>query len=325
MPLVIRTASPTLKISQFPGVVPFAGLLLVMLAATLWATVGVAVGMMDNQGLGADALGFIRTLIGAGVLLAAAFATGAVPRGLRLPLRPLLVFGIGAAIFQICLFRAFREVGVTITVTVTVCLPPIILAVVDAVMARRLPCAMVTTALLVAAGGVAAILLPASGTDLLRPVKAEGWALMLTASVAFAAVAASARRLSGAVAPLFGTGLGLAICAVLLAAHALIQGDLALSQIAMLDEADLAILLYLGLFATGGAYLAFTTGIRLCRSSTSGLVASMIEPAIAAALAATLLGEFLRPMELVGCLAVIAAMVLIWRAESRPATAAAQE
>ena len=315
MPLVIRTACPTLKISQFSGVVPFAGLLLVMLAATLWATVGVAVGMMDNQGLGADALGFIRTLIGAGVLLAAAFATGAAPRGLRLPLRPLLVFGIGAAIFQICLFRAFREVGVTITVTVTVCLPPIILAVVGAVMARRLPCAMVTTA----------ILLPVSGTDLLRPVNAEGWALMLTASFAFAAVAASARRLSGAVAPLFGTGLGLAICAVLLAAHALIQGDLALSQIATLDEADLAILLYLGLFATGGAYLAFATGIRLCRSSTSGLVASMIEPAIAAALAATLLGEFLRPMELVGCLAVIAAMVLIWRAESRPATSAAQE
>ncbi len=325
MPLVIRTASPILRASQLAGLVPFAGLLLVMLAATLWATVGVAVGMMTNRGLGADALGFMRTLIGAGVLLAAAFVTDAVPRGLRLSLRPLLVFGIGAAIFQICLFRAFREVGVTITVTVTVCLPPIILAVVDAVMARRLPCTMVTTALLVAAGGVAAILLPASGPDLLRPVKAEGWALMLTASLAFAAVAASARRLAEAAPPLFATGLGLAICAALLAAHALIQGDLALSQVAILDETDMAILLYLGLFATGGAYLAFAIGIRLCRSSTSGLVASMIEPAIAAALAATLLGEFLRPMELAGCLAVIAAMVLIWRAESRPATEAAQK
>mgnify|MGYP001764929732 CR=1 FL=1 len=318
MATIIRPASPSLKAPQISTVLPFSGLLLVMLAAALWATVGVAVSMMHNRGLGADTLGFMRTLIGATVLLAAAFATGAVPRGLRVPVRPLVVFGIGAAIFQLCLFRAFREVGVTVTVTVTVCLPPVILALTDAVSARRLPCVMVVMALLAAAGGVAAILLPGSAARISPPVKAEGWALMLTASFAFAAVAASARRLSGVVPPLFGTGLGLAICAVLLAAHALIQGDLALPQLAMLGRRDLAILLYLGLFATGGAYLAFAVGIRLCRSSTSGLVASMIEPVIAAVLAAALLGEFLRPMEMIGCLAVTAAMVLIWRAETRP-------
>ncbi|MCF1708483.1 DMT family transporter [Tabrizicola sp. J26] len=321
---VLLPAFPNLKGPRFPALLPFAGLLLVMLAAALWATVGVAVGMMDSHRLGADTLGFVRTLIGAAVLLAAAVATGGVPRGMRLPALPLLVFGIGAAIFQVCLFRAFREVGVTITVTVTVCLPPLILAVADAMFARRLPCALVTTALVVAGAGVAAILLPGSEAHLLRPVNAGGWILLLTASFAFAGVAASARRLSGVVPPLFGTGLGLAICTVLLAGHALIGGSLDMAQVATLERRDLAILLYLGLFATGGAYLAFAVGIRLCRSSTSGLVASMIEPAIAAALAAALLGEFLRPMELVGCAGVITAMVLIWRAETRPAASAGQ-
>lgn len=275
---------------------------------------------MDNaRALSPDSLGLMRTAIGAVVLLAGAAVTGQMARGRPLPLGPLLVFGIAGAVFQLCLFRAFRDIGVTITVAVTVCLPPLIVAVADAVTARRAPCALVLLALALAAGGVCAIVLPSGGAAPVRAVSAEGWGLLLAASLAFSAVAMSARRAAQVLHPLFGTGLGLAVCAGVLPLFSVAAGTFSLAPVAGLGRSDLLILLYLGLVATGGAYLAFSVGLRLCRSSGSGLVASMIEPMLAALLAAHLLKEHLRPAELAGCTAVVLAMVLVWRAENRPA------
>lgn len=87
--------------------------------------------------------------------------------------------------------------------------------------------------------------------------------------------------------------------------------------LAGLGRNDAAILLYLGLGATAGAYLAFSVGLTFCRSSASGLVASMIEPALAAVMATVLLGEHLPLPKLLGCLVVTSAMLLLWLPDLR--------
>lgn len=75
------------------------------------------------------------------------------------------------------------------------------------------------------------------------------------------------------------------------------------------------LVLYLGLLPTALAYLCYCTGMARCRTPVVGLVASMIEPLLAALLAALLLGEQVSATMTFGCALLMAAMVLLWRRE----------
>ena len=315
---------PALKVAQRSHLrpplwlLPFLGTGLVCLSAALWATVGVAVSLLQpTVPLDSVAVALMRTALGAAGLLVRAALLGRLTLARALPLRALAVFGLAGAVFQICLFQAFAEVGVTITVAVTVCLPPVIVTLVTALQARRLPGWPVVAALLTASLGVLLIAQPAGPTAGMPPVGIRGVTLLVLASVAFSAVAMAARHICQVCDPVVGTGLGLAVCAVVLAVFGALSGGLSLASLAGLGRTDVAILLYLGLGATAGAYLAFSVGLTLCRSSASGLVASMVEPALAAMMATVLLGELLPLPKLTGCLVVTAAMLLLSLPEAR--------
>ena len=88
-----------------------------------------------------------------------------------------------------------------------------------------------------------------------------------------------------------------------------------LSAVVALSGRNLAILLYIGVAATGAAYLAFVLGMRLCSSASAGLAATMVEPGAAAVLAALVLHGRLTLPELGGCTLMTLAMVLLARAE----------
>ena len=105
------------------------GILLVIAAAAMWATVGVAIKLVPAAALlPNEAFGLARTAI-AGLLIMAVAGLfrpkGQVAYG---PFRvaSLLQFAVSGALFQIGLFRCFGLLGVTATVFVTVCLPPVI-------------------------------------------------------------------------------------------------------------------------------------------------------------------------------------------------------
>jgi hypothetical protein len=105
------------------------GLTLVMLAAGLWATVGVAVQMTPGAGAMPDAvLAALRTGIAGPMLIAVWVVSGpGRARALRAhELRKLASFALSSAVFQICLFRSFVQLGVTVAVFLTVCLPPVL-------------------------------------------------------------------------------------------------------------------------------------------------------------------------------------------------------
>ncbi len=294
------------------------GISLVCLAASLWATVGVANGLMSDGAAVSPALfGLMRTALGGLCLLAVAHAMKTPRPQLRdFPFAALCVFAIGGAVFQICLFAAFVRVGVTITVAVTVCAPPMIVAVADALHRRRVPDAGLLTAIAVAAGGVVLVLrghgnLP----DEAARIGVRGVALLAGASFGFAALAVAARLMAQRLHPVRAAGLGLVATATLLAAIVAGRHVAGIAAFPALSWGDLGILVYVGVVATGGAYLAFGSGMRLSRSACTGLVATMVEPALAALFAAFLLQERLDRPQLAGCLLMLVAMALLARSE----------
>ena len=297
------------------------GIVLVCLAAFLWGTVGVANSLMTG-GTAVDpaVVGLARTSLGAAsLMLAAVMLRLPWPARRELPIVPIAVFGLAGAVFQTLLFAAFRHVGVTVTVAVTVCAPVVLVTIGDAAWRRRVPDRGVALAVAVASVGVL-LALPQG----VRPAGAEaaaldplGISLLAGASVAFAIVAATARLLARRLHPLRAAGLGLGASAAALGVAVAIGEGAALPALARLPRADIAILAYTGIAATGCAYLAFVLGMHLSRSASAGLAATLIEPGVAALLAALVLREHLTINQLAGCSLMMGAMVLLFAAERR--------
>lgn len=299
---------------------------LMITAAALWATVGLADSGIKVDRIGTEVTGLLRTFLGALALCALALA-------LRLPIRaagaaqsrfPWVAagaFGLCCALFQITLFEAFRHVGISVTVAVTVCLPPVLLACGEALWRARSPSPMMVVAVAGATAGVALVqVLPnnmagAGGIDL------RGGALLLVASLAFCGVTLASRCMVARSNCVWATAAGLGMAAVVLFMQIAVAGMAALEQLALLDGADLVLLGYIGIAATGGAYLAFFTGLKLASSASVALAATMAEPVFAAALAALFVGEHLTSLQIAGIALLLSAMVALGRsATTRPPT-----
>jgi drug/metabolite transporter, DME family len=300
---------------------------LVILAATMWATVGVAVKLVPGaSALDPEVLGLFRTLLAGPLVL---FAAGLGPRRLfaavaAFDLRRLFAFALAATIFQICLFRTFDALGVTLTVVLTVCLPPVISLIWS--LARGVPFgrgALVALALAMAGLGLCAF---AEGLDSRQGHRALGLVLAFVASLAFVWMSDTARTLSRCGPPVLVAGLGLTLSGLIfcLLVPLLSDGPLPVLLALSRDSQMLALLVYLAVIPTALAYVCYCRGMALSRSTTVGLTASMIEPAIAALLAALLLHERLSQGELSGCLLMIVAIVILVRSEAgrQPAPAA---
>ncbi|WP_365967741.1 EamA family transporter [Mesorhizobium sp.] len=89
------------------------------------------------------------------------------------------------------------------------------------------------------------------------------------------------------------------------------------------DWRSLSVLIYLGLGPTALAYVCYCAGVARCRSAVAGLVASMIEPAVAAGLAFLFLNETLTAWQTLGCLMLLTAIVILWLDEQRSSVPAA--
>lgn len=300
---------------------PVLGLVMVCVAAMLWGTVGVARGMMP----GADevspiVIALTRTMLGSAVLLASAWFLGIHGGGRRPPLGALAVFGLAGAIFQISLFEAFGLVGVTATVAITVCAPPLIVELGDALRCRRWPELGLLVAVLLATLGI--VLLTGAPAATAVGISSGGVVAVVVASFAFAAVAVASRVIGQTVPSLRGAGLGFASTALVLAGLTAFGHLDELGALVALSGRDLLILGYIGIAGTGAAYLAFVLGMRLCATAAAGLAATMIEPLVAAALAALLLREHLDGFRWTGAaLTLIAIFVLsVSQREDGPTT-----
>jgi DME family drug/metabolite transporter len=291
------------------------GLLLVCAASLLWSTVGVASRMMTAGALDPALSGWSRTLLGglAILLVARLLRRPTLPLS-RWPVGGLLQFAASGAVFQTTLFAGFHEIGVTVTVAVTVVLPPVIVAAACALAERRCPPLGILAAIAIGAIGVGLALFGRPDAMESPGLGLYGALLLTVNAVAFVAMTAALRRVGAQLGSMWAAGAGLVgVSLALLPAAIVLAGPAAIARtVSLIDLGDGLILVYTGIVATGGAYVAFAIGMSLSPTPVAGLAATMIEPVFAAILAALVLGEALSAATALGCLLTLVAMALLF-------------
>lgn len=267
-------------------------------AALLWGTTGTAQAL-GPAGASPLAVGTARLAVGAAGLAAAAALRGRLRPVGDLPLKPLVVAGLGVAVYQPLFFAAVDRAGVALGTVVAIGSGPVAAGVLSWALDGWKPTARWTAATTLALVGVALIVRPGSGGS------PAGVILALGAGASYAAYAVASKRILQRLSPL--------------GAMAWVFGAGALLLVPLLFVVDLSWLLlpdgilmaaWLGLAATTLAYVLFGHGL----SSTpvaSAVTLSLAEPLTAASLGVVVLGERPEPLAWLGAGCLVAGLLLV--------------
>lgn len=299
---------------------PLAGLL-ILLAATGWGTAGVVLQLLTRPaaaGAGGAVLSpmtvaYYRLLLAAPLLVLVALARPRV-HGRQLFTRPLLVVALGAGLggYQLLYFLAITQIGVAVSTMLALGLAPVVAVCWESARSRAMPRRRVVVAVVTAVLGLSLVAFGTrQGGDAGAGPDAGGlwWGL----------AAASAAGLIYGLCTVGGTRAGRTVGPVALTAATTSIGALVLLPPAALagltvpnTGAQWAGLAYLGVAATGLAYLAFYRGLQHTGSSVAAVL-TLWEPVAAALLAWCVLGERLAVPALIGSALVLAAIAMLGR------------
>jgi len=282
---------------------------MVLAAAVLWGTTGTAQSLAPS-GLAPVWVGALRLLI------ASAFFGGLLwwhggARGIAaLPWRGVLLAGACVAAYNLSFFAGVKASGVALGTAIAIGSGPIWAGLLQTLVLRRWPAPVWWLGTLLGVAGGAAMALDGR-TSVQAP--AGGIALCLLAGLSYAAYALLNQKLVARAAPgavnlaVFGT----AALISLPAAFAL-AGPLAVSA------RTWGVVLYLGLVATGLAYLLFTHALRHISGAT-GVTLALAEPVTAFALAVAVVGETPSAMAAWGLAGVLGGLLIVVWAEMHAA------
>lgn len=276
----------------------------VLLAASFWGTTG-TVRTFAPDGTSSVSVAALRMVLGglmlAGVVLAT--ARGDLRRLLRAP-RALPMLGAGALamiVYQTAFFVAAGRTGVAVATVVTIGSSPAFTGLIGVLARRSRVDARWLLATAGAVAGCTALVLGGRGAG----VEPVGIGLALLSGFAYAIYATLSsvlitrgERDRCVVAALFGLS-GLVSLPVLLLD----------SPGWLVTGTGPVIALYLGVVATGGAYLLFARGLRTTPATTATTL-TLAEPAVASVLGVAVLGEHLGPLALSG-LGFLAASLIV--------------
>lgn len=289
------------------------GLLLVMLSAMMWGTVGVTTKTL--YGLTATnplSIGFFRLALAAPALfLGCGFLLGR--RTFQVRRRDaavMLLLGATMALYQVCYFGAIARVGVAVAVLITLCVAPVIVAVLSALLTKERPTGRMLLALGCALAGTAMLveIQPGSGA---QSAVLVGVLLALASAFGYAVVVLLSRRLAGRYHPLQPVAIGSGFGALLLWALAL-PGGLVLNY----PPLGWGLLLYLGLVPTALAYGLFLAGVRHTLATVAS-IATLLEPLTSTVLAWLIFGERFSRLGVFGAILLAVAMVLLYGGTKR--------
>jgi len=287
------------------------GIFLVMLAALCWGTIGVATeGVYRAAQTNALSIGFWRL----------AFAVPALwfllwrvvgPSALKISRRDLalmLVMGGMMALYQVSLFTAIPFLGVTVAVIITICSAPVVIAALAAIFLGEKFTAHAGAALVLAIMGTLLVANLTPDEFLARGSQVEGVLWALASGVGYAIITLVSRALAGRYHPLQPVSVGFTAGALLLLPLALANGF-----VMSYPLTGWALLAYLGFVPTAVAYWIFFTGMRATPATTASIIV-LLEPLVAAFLAAFLYQEQLPPLGWLGAALLVGAMgVLVFR------------
>jgi drug/metabolite transporter, DME family len=292
--------------------VPLRGVILVLLAASLWGTAGVA------QGLGGDALaavwvGALRLAIATVFFAAmAGLATSHLPAAAPLLARHAGLACLGAglcmAAYNLAFFAGIRLTGVALGTAVALGSGPLWAGVLQTLLQRRRPTASwcLGAALAVAGGS----LMTGVGNAAAEPADDARLMLCALAGLSYAAYTLLTKQLLATTPATTVTLRAFAVAAAL--ALPLAAASSGLPKPLSWVEASTA--LYLGVLATGVPYLLFSLALRHV-SAAAGVTLALFEPVTACLLAAAVLGETVAGAAWAGLGLLLVGVVLVVRLE----------
>jgi len=290
---------------------PLRGVLMVLAAALCWGTTGTAQSFAPPT-LPAYWVGALRLLVSALFFAAVVLATRSGGGWRRLPAGAVVLAGLAMAAYNLAFFAGVRATGVAVGTAVALGSGPIWAGLLQALRGQRPPLRWWAGTALAVAGGV---LMVGGGGSGAQPLSAWGVGLCLLAGLSYAVYALVNAKLVAAAAPSLVTLAVFALAAaVALPAAALMAGPVALTA------RDIAIATWLGVVATGVAYLLFSHALRHVSGAT-GVTLALAEPVTAFVLAVLVVGERPGAAAVGGGLLVLAGLgVVVWaELRSRPA------
>lgn len=299
---------------------PLAGFGIVILAASLFGTLGPLSRFAYDAGM--EPLAFVgwRALIGAiatGLFVAWRVRRGAEPlvRWSALPPRERLMLSIAALTgftLNFAMFVAFDLVTIALALLAFYTYPAMV-AVVAVVLGReRLGRPMLVALGLALAGMVAVVagqLDPSAGIEF----NWLGVLLALSAAVSQAVFVTISRDGYRSVPTDQAMTVMLATTVAFAVLVAALTGSVATLGYPLADPSILPLVVFIGLFGAAIPSLGFLTGIRLIGGLRAGIL-MLFEPVVGVLLAALLLDEALQPIQVVGGTAILAAAVILQRA-----------
>lgn len=292
------------------------------MAGVIWGTIGPAVDVVsERSSLSVLTIGAYRGVAAVAALGLAVALLGRVKRCLAMvrdaPGRVALV-GTATATFQILFFVGVVSVGVSVTTVVCLGFAPVFLLVLSSLRGRRAPYRNEVLTVGVAVAGLLLISLVGGGdSDPSHPVL--GVLTALAAGTAYALSAEVAGPLSKGHDALTVAAVTMTVAGLVLV---IVGVPAALARAEPMSTPDITSWLligYLGLATMAFAYALFFAGLRTTPSG-SVVIATLLEPVTAVAIAVLFLGETLTPAGLVGCLFILAAIGTLGRQPQVPAT-----
>ncbi len=280
------------------------------MAAVLWGTTGTAQSFAPLE-LSSFWVGALRLLVSGGFFMLWIGLTDARALGMTrmsaLPWRLVIAAATCMAVYNLAFFAGIRASSVAIGTAVALGSGPVWAGLIQSAVTHQLPRRSWWIAVIIAVSG---LLLAAIGSHGVQDaIPYSGIALCLLSGLSYAAYALVTKRLLSFAPAGITTATVFTIAALLAFPAAYL-----LAGIPVLLSSDIAVMLWLGIAATGIAYLLFTLGLRYVSSAT-GVALALAEPIAAVVLAIVIVGERPTPISLIGLLIVFAGLCMIIRAE----------
>lgn len=306
------------------------GALLIALASLLWATTGiVAKFLFSDTDLQPLTLGLLRLLVALPffwVLMKRELdsqSRAGEPRRLwpsatRPALLVLAALGLFQAFYQGSYLLAVDLTGAGIATLISLCLPPVLVAILAAPLLGEKPRLVTVLALLAAIGGTG--MLVVSDMDTAGTLRLAGILMALLAAAVYTGFTLTSRY-NSAGTPVFTTAFVCFLVAALLLLPAVwVTGGF--DGLDTLGVREWFMVAYIGIVPTCIGYVSFFTGMKTTPATLSSIIVTL-EPLFVALLAWLILGEVLGPIGIAGAI-ILTVAVIVASVSSGPGKAARQ-
>lgn len=288
---------------------PPLGVLLVLGAATLWGTTGMAQALADGS-LCAYWFGALRLATASAFFALCAFTlrppAGALFTGSLAP-RDVLGAGLCMAVYNLAFFTGIGTIGVAVGTAVALGSGPIWAGLLQAMLHRHRPSTRWWVGTLVAVSG--GVLMTIGSTTRVDGSGASGILLCLLSGFSYAAYTLLNQRMARAAPASTITFRAFGVAAAIAVPTAWMTGGAP-----TFIGADLAAVAYTGIVTAGIPYLLFSLSLRHITPAT-GVTLALCEPVVAFALSVGVLGERPESPAYLGLLLVVCGVLCVVRQE----------